>query len=237
MLRIAPRFGPRLAWRLYRERTAEVVLAEFFGEDSAIARARLGCEWRPAERRYADAAGRTVMMDVPWHVERATSFRFLGERGIWVDAAGVPVFHAGCDHLRETIARRFDVRIGEEDWQHWNGGVFLFDHGAAPLFERWNEMTAAVLGDADWANRDQGTLIAAAWSLGLERQPTLPVEFNFLADYQKPELELDPERGFTVDRCHWVRPFLVHVYHHWGDRDWAVWRWLESRVPAPEQRR
>jgi len=233
LVRVAPRFGIRLAVRLYRERDPEAVVHEFFLEESVVARRRLGCEWRPEERRYVDRAGRTVMMDVPWHVERESDFRYLRESDLWVDADGEPVFHRGCDHLRQAIAHRFGVEIGDPDWQHWNGGVFLFDHEAALFFERWHEMTFALVDEPGWALRDQGTLIAAAWSLGLERQPTLPVEFNYLADYQKPGLALDPERGFTVDHRTWVRPFLVHVYHHWGDRDWPIWRWLESRGEGP----
>ena len=64
-------------------------------------------------------------------------------------------------------------------------------------------------------------------------QATLPKEFNFLADYHKPGLHFDADHGFSFDgRAGFVRPYLVHVYHHWGDRDWAVWRWLESRIGA-----
>ena len=77
-------------------------------------------------------------------------------------------------------------------------------------------------------------MIAAAWKHGLEDQATLPKEFNFLADYHKPGLLFDPVRGFSfADRPGFVRPFFVHVYHHWGDRDWEVWRWLEGLLPEP----
>ena len=117
-----------------------------------------------------------------------------------------------------------------------NGGVFLFDHRAAPFFETWNAMTRAVLADPRFRPRDQGALVAAVWRHGLERQATLPVEFNYLADYQKPGLEIDPERGFTVDGERYVRPFFAHVYHHFGDRDWPVWRWIEAQVAPPEGR-
>jgi hypothetical protein len=232
----APRFGLRVALDLWRRRDPDAVLLPAPGDQAAAIRAALGCEWRAEEHRYRDGAGRTVLVDIPWHVAQVSPFRFDAAAGVWTDGAGEAVFHAGCDHLRAAIAERLGVAIDEPDWQHWNGGVFLFDHRAAPFFETWNAMTRAVVADPRFRPRDQGALVAAVWRHGLQRQATLPVEFNYLADYQKPGLEIDPERGFTVDGERYVRPFFAHVYHHFGDRDWPVWRWIEAQVAPPEGR-
>ena len=32
-----------------------------------------------------------------------------------------------CDHLRTAIHEKFSVEVDDPNWQHWNGGVFLFD--------------------------------------------------------------------------------------------------------------
>jgi hypothetical protein len=87
----------------------------------------------------------------------------------------------------------------------------------------------ALIGDPYWETRDQGALVAAAWKLGLERQQNLPIEFNFIADYNQTKLRFDERRGFSFDgRQEVIQPFLVHIFHHFGDRSWPVWRWIES---------
>ena len=237
-----PRYGARLARRLWRgadaAQAARAVIDDALGTLPEYIRRETGFDWRLDERRGYDEAGRLLLTDVPFYVAAQSEFRFDEARGEWVDGEGERVFHGPCDHLREAIAEDFGVVITEPDWQHWNGGVFLFEAGAdspaAPFLDTWHELTLASFDLPRWKTRDQGTLIAAAWKHGLEDQATLPKEFNFLADYHKPGLHFDADRGFSFDgRAGFVRPYLVHVYHHWGDRDWAVWRWLESQIQNP----
>lgn len=95
----------------------------------------------------------------------------------------------------------------------------------------WHEATFKIFQLDRWAIRDQGTLIAAAWKFGLQHQPTLPMEFNFIADYYTDHLEFDPEQGFTFDQGrHYIRPYFVHIYHGFGRQDWPVWQWVESTL-------
>ena len=229
---VLPRHGPRLTRRLWREGDANVVIDEAMGTLPEYVARELGFEWRYKERRGYDEAGRLIVTDVPYYVEREGDFRFDSEREQWLDTAGERVFHGPCDHLRETIAEDFGVAVATPDWQHWNGGVFLFDRISAPFLDTWHELTLRSFDLPRWKVRDQGTLIAAVWRHGLEDQTTLPIQFNFLADYHKPGLRFDRDQGFSFDgRPGFVRPYFVHVYHHWGDRDWQVWRWLESLAP------
>jgi|HubBroStandDraft_6_1064221.scaffolds.fasta_scaffold01118_3 glycosyltransferase involved in cell wall biosynthesis len=86
-----------------------------------------------------------------------------------------------CDHLSEAIRETFSVDV-DSSWQHWNAGVFVFSEDAAPLLDCWHEFTQRVIADASWQTRDQGTLIAAAWKMGLQHAPTLPRKFNFIVD-------------------------------------------------------
>ena len=242
-----PRYGARLARRLWRgadaTQAARAVIDDALGTLPEYIRRETGFDWRLDERRGYDEAGRLLLTDVPFYVAQQSEFRFDEARGEWVDGDGERVFHGPCDHLREAIAEDFGIVVTDPDWQHWNGGVFLFDAGAdspaAPFLDSWHELTLPSFELPRWKTRDQGTLIAAAWKHGLEDQATLPKEFNFLADYHKPGLNFDAERGFSfAGRPGFVRPYLVHVYHHWGDRDWAVWRWLENliqnRLEKPE---
>jgi hypothetical protein len=47
------------------------------------------------------------------------------------------------------------------DWQHWNGGVFLFDDSSVEFLSSWHEKTVMRIFDLpNWKTRDQGTLIA-----------------------------------------------------------------------------
>lgn len=234
---VGPRYGARLARRLWRgadaTQAARAVIDDALGTLPEFIRRETGFDWRLDERRGYDEAGRLLLTDVPYYVARQSEFRFDETRDAWVDGAGERVFHGPCDHLREAVAEDFGIVVTDPDWQHWNGGVFLFEAGAdspaTPFLDTWHELTLASFALPRWRTRDQGTLIAAAWKHGLEEQATLPPEFNFLADYHKPGLHFDADRGFSFDgRPGFVRPYLVHVYHHWGDRDWPVWQWLEG---------
>ncbi len=231
LTRILRRLGPRLTWELWRHRDPNGVIDDYLGPITERIRRQLGVHWQETERHWLNTEGRVVLRDVPWHVEEASEFRFSTEEDTWLDSTGDLVFHRSCAHLREAIARRFSVEIDEGEWRHWNGGVFLFGAEAMPFFDRWHSMTLEVFDDPYWHDRDQGTLAAAVWSLGLQEQSTLPREFNFLADYQRPDLVFSPENGFALGGDpRWIEPFLVHVYHHWGDQTWPVWQWLTERI-------
>lgn len=240
---VLPHHGARLTRRLWRggdpTQAADAVIDDGLGTLPEFIRRELGFDWRLDERRGYDEAGRLLLTDVPFYVAQQSAYRFDEERQEWLDGAGERVFHGPCDHLREAIAEDFGVTITDPDWQHWNGGLFLFDarpdSEAAKFLDSWHELTLASFDLPRWKTRDQGTLVATVWKHGLQNQATLPKEFNFLADYHKPGLQFDAVRGFSFDgRPGFVRPFLVHVYHHWRDREWAVWRWLEGLLEAQE---
>ncbi len=234
---VLPQFGARLTRRLWQVadpvEAADRVIDDALGTLPEYIRRELGFDWRLDERRGYDEEGRLLLTDVPFHVAQKSDYRFDESAREWVDAVGERVFHGPCDHLREALSEELGVAVADPDWQHWNGGVFLFDarpeSGAPAFLDSWHELTVRSFDLPRFKARDQGTLIAAAWRHGLQGQPTLPVEFNFLADYHKPGLRFDSAQGFSIDgRPGFVKPYLVHVYHHWGDRDWEVWRWLES---------
>jgi hypothetical protein len=84
--------------------------------------------------------------------------------------------------LREAIGQKFDIEVSDRNWQHWNGGVFLFDNESAAFLDTWHELTRSAFEDPFWKTRDQGTLVASAWLHGLEHQATLDRRFNYIVD-------------------------------------------------------
>jgi hypothetical protein len=85
--------------------------------------------------------------------------------------------------------------------------------------------------NTNWKTRDQGTLIATAWEFGLSKHTTLTKNYNFIADYNNPGVQINPitnqisDDGFATSH----KPCLVHVYHNWMDKNWAIWQWIETK--------
>src|SRR5215469_12385494 len=42
-------------------------------------------------------------------------------------AVHCPCQRGECDHLRQASDQKFGIEVSDGSWQHWNGGVFLFD--------------------------------------------------------------------------------------------------------------
>ena len=136
------------------------------------------------------------------------------------------------DALVQQIRDTFAVEVRMSDWQHWNGGVYLYDDRGIPFLAAWHTMTQKIFEDPCWSERDQGTLVAAAWKFGLQDQPLLPIEYNFLADYYAPQQRYRGNLEFDiVGKKSNVRPYFMHVYHHFGDGDWELWQDIERLLP------
>jgi hypothetical protein len=159
-------------------------------------------------------------------VEASTEVRWDVHRQQWIAPDGSNALGViESDTLRRRIAEKFGIEVTEPDWQHWNGGVFVFDHRSEPFLETWHDWTKAIFDDPAWKTRDQGTLIAAVWKHRLQHHPTLPLEFNFLADYHHPTMRHLGQLQFALGPGKAsVSPRLLHIYHHWGDKDWTVWQ-------------
>jgi len=179
-----------------------------------------GGKWYDQEGQFLFEENRVIKA-----VEARTGFRWDQVRECWLDQAGhnlsVPI---GSDKLKHRIQETFGVRITEENWQHWNGGVFLFDEQSTPFLSTWHEWSLQIFSEPAWKVRDQGTLIATVWKFGLQDHPTLPLHYNFLADFFHPTMTYRGDFRFDLHEAHRdIRPILLHVYHHWGDTNWAVW--------------
>lgn len=163
-------------------------------------------------------------------VEAMTSFSWNYKKSIWQDENGSNLsIQIGTDMLRVFLNDKFQLNINDSNFQHWNGGVFLFDEQSYDFLERWYEWTMEIFNDPRFKVRDQGTLIATVWAFKLENHPTLPLEFNFITDYFHPTMTYQGDFIFDLHANHkGIAPKLLHIYHHFGDRSWKVWRDVEA---------
>jgi hypothetical protein len=228
LFKVLPRYFRHPLRRIWYDWRGNVVVHE---DAQSWFRRKHGLEYRPEAGGWYDKQGNMIMEGFDELIHERTGFRWNPAANRYEDEAGAPVFPAHCDHLREAIREKFGIEIGEQNWQHWNGGVFLFDEESVPFLDAWHDMTMQIFEDPDWRTRDQGTLIATVWKMGLQDQQPLSSEFNFLADYNSTDLRFSREKGFTKDGFKTsIQPHFVHIYHHWGDKNWEVWRWAESRL-------
>jgi hypothetical protein len=134
-----------------------------------------------------------------------------------------------CNHLIDAIKIDLGITVEDSCWQHWNGGVFLFNNDSHEFLERWHQLTLKTFNLKNWKTRDQGTLIATVWNFKLQNHPVLDKKWNFLADDNNPRLDFNHDGFFTENAWqtkHKVN--FVHVYHRFGDKSWDLWNYIES---------
>jgi hypothetical protein len=143
-----------------------------------------------------------------------------------------------CSHLSAALEEKFGVVVADSDWQHWNGGVFLFDAESTDFLDTWSSFTDKVLGDAHWQRRDQGALIATVWHTKLARHPTLPREANYIVDRFREvpshKRATAPPAEWSIDDSYSLRPgqkpnpFFIHFINGGvGRSGWKNWDDLE----------
>lgn len=166
-------------------------------------------------------------------VRQNSPFCFDPKNGNWRFSDGRPLYvtaeEGKCSHLHEAVFSKFGIQITEKTWQHWNGGVFLFNEDSRDFMDAWHQMTLGIFQETYWKTRDQGTLAATVWKFGLQNQSCLPQEYNFIVDYYEPGLQYINGRGFSLNNFKdTIVPHFVHVYHHFGNQDWYVWNAIEN---------
>lgn len=229
LFKILPHFRRKLNSSVWTDREGNILIDQSRQGLTDYIQTKLGFKWDGPSDTWFDEKGDPIFADSTLQIEKSSSFRFDGTERIWKNAEGTPVFMYQCDHLREQIQAKFGIEVTQPNWQHWNGGVFLFNEDSLEFLDAWHKMTMEIFEDPQWKTRDQGTLIATVWKMQVQDQGTLPIEFNFLADYYNPKLRFDPERGFSLDNFkHAHRPYFAHIYHQWGNEEWSVWQWVKS---------
>jgi hypothetical protein len=147
-----------------------------------------------------------------------------------------------CDHLRRAILEKFAVAVPDADWKHWNGGLFLFTGESLDLATVWHDYMLLALEDPYWEVRDQGTLVATAWRLGLGSHATLPGRFNRIVDRFRGHhegcrggLSVADYRVDTGYSMHEEPPpaFLHFINGGVGCRGWKNWDDAEALLSHP----
>lgn len=169
-----------------------------------------------------ESAVETIEKTAPYRLDKLDGKRWLRD--------GLDVFDARCNHLHIEIEKEFKVKVDKVDWQHWNGGVFLFDDESENFMESWHQNTLHIFGLNNWKTRDQGTLIATAWQFGLQNQALLNQQFNLIADYGHKGIRHNGKLEFTLGESIHIKPNFIHVYHHWNDKTWDVWQEVERKT-------
>jgi hypothetical protein len=183
-------------------------------------------------RTWHDASGAIVMYEMNIEkMQKETGLRYNKWTQKWYNKIGEDIWFDECNHLTEYIQQEFNIEIKDKNWQHWNGGVFLFNNESHKFLDAWFEKTMHVFTLPNWKTRDQGTLIATAWEFGLQNHPTLSKEYNFIADYNNNGVLINPQTNELTDDgfVSTYQASLVHVYHHWMDKSWPIWQWIESK--------
>ena len=166
-------------------------------------------------------------------IEKSSAWRWNEEKQRWFDAEGRDVYNLTCPHLGEYIFNRFGIEVKEKDFQHWNGGVFLFDDSSEDFLNAWFDKTMQIFTWPEWKVRDQGTLIATIWQFGLQNNPLLPKRFNFIADWNNIDIMMNEAGEFTDDAFKTkLNPALIHIYHNFGRRGWNIWDYVAALLPG-----
>jgi hypothetical protein len=186
---------------------------------------------------WATAGGEIVKYELDVKsIAREANLKYTLWYNQWKNKKGENIFDTSCDHLREMIGQTFGVKVREKNWQHWNGGVFLFNEKSEEFLEAWHRKCMQTFALPEWKTRDQGTLIATVWEFGLQNQPLLSREWNFIADFHNNKLAVSRENDTLTDDLFKTtcQPRFIHVFHEWANPDWAVWQWIEDKMPAHE---
>lgn len=182
------------------------------------------------KKQWLNSKGDIVLYDVnPKLIEQDSGLRYNRLSQVWMNEYKENIWADKCHHLGDYILSKFETEIKNKSFQHWNGGVFLFDDQSHDFLEAWFSKTMEIFKDPKWKTRDQGTLIATVWEFGLQNHPTLNKRWNLIADYNKPIMEWENDE-VRIDVNEKYQPVFIHVYHHFGDENWRFWNELMEKV-------
>ncbi|NSW45334.1 MAG: hypothetical protein HPY79_05935 [Bacteroidales bacterium] len=162
-------------------------------------------------------------------IKEKTGYTFNFIKRQWTKNGKLAVTPNRCNHIQQALKETFNVDV-PIDWQHWNGGVFVFDHQSHAFMEQWHQNTLTLFKNSFWRVRDQGTLIATVFQYNLQNHPLLPEKFNFIADFYKPEITVDKSKSLLLKGNKIIQPAMIHIYHHWGDEQWDVWQFVKTQA-------
>jgi len=180
------------------------------------------------DKTWKDQTGESFMHHFRWaEISKKSGLKWNHLKGYPALPDGRSLWKLSCNHLKEQIAETFDIAVKNDHFQHWNGGVFLFDDSSHDFLNMWHESTLEIFKNPRWKTRDQGTLIKTVWQFGLQEHPTLNKKWNLIADYHNPFLRWEGN-VVHIGAQESYTPALLHVYHHFGDETWDFWNTIPT---------
>jgi hypothetical protein len=180
------------------------------------------------EKLWYNSENQPIMTQVNWSkVAKKFNLKYDFFTMKIKDQQGKSIWDNKCDHLQSGIHEKFGVKILDRKWNHWNGGVFIFDDQSHEFLDYWHDATMQIFEDKYWKTRDQGTLIATVWKFNLQDHLPLDEKWNFICDYNNALFGFNTHDGtLTSNKKKYTKPEFVHVYHHFGDKTWDFWNWI-----------
>ncbi len=181
---------------------------------------------------WYNRAGELIGYDMNYHNKKICKrYNVKYKHGQWFNKENKTIQPetANCHHLREYLNNQYNIAI-PKNFHHWNGGVFLFSQQAKDFMDFWHKITFREIEKGMIKSYDdQASLIVTAYHFGIEDKIHLPGKYNFIADYGKKAIGYKPGKGFTDDTfTTFTEPSFLHVYHHWGDNDWIIWKYITN---------
>ena len=172
--------------------------------------------------------GNIIHYDYNYYIKRLwKTKRIKIKNNKWLNNKGEELIPQApnCSHLRQHIKRFYGIDI-PPGWQHWNGGVFLFNNSSIVFFNKWHEYTMKEINRGKIKPYDdQGTLAVCAWEFELQNNKTIPVKYNFITDFGNKNVRFSTEKGFTYNNFKTIfNPSFIHVYNQWGNKEWDIWQ-------------
>ncbi|MFQ6610656.1 MAG: hypothetical protein ACE5D7_07645, partial [Fidelibacterota bacterium] len=202
------RWALKRMWKRWFDR-AHIHLTDF----THYVTAKSGYTWDNESLTWYDEVGEIIYSPDDSHKEKIESeggFKFDSDRQTWKTLSGLDVQDTQCSHLQNAIFHKSGIRIPDR-WQHWNGGLFLFDSQSEVFLEDWHTLTMDILTDPTWVNRDQGTLAATVWKHRLQDHQIIPSEYNFLFTPRFRNARYLGKNKFSSTGNTIVRPAFLHL--------------------------
>jgi len=185
-------------------------------------------KFNKSDKCWYNKDGKIVLFDYSYYEKKlwgTSGIRYNQKEGFWESNDGkIFEFKAPCcSHLTEYINDKYGIKI-PDNWQHWNGGVFLFDDSSSDFLNYWHKTTIDEFQNPKTKTRDQRTLALTVWKFGLQSQPNIPQEFNWITEFANNNIAWKKDSGYTQDgfkTC--FSPNLLHIYHEWGKTGWSIW--------------
>jgi hypothetical protein len=175
------------------------------------------------KKYWRNSKGQIVLYYVnPKLIEKDSGLIYNHRTQKWFNEYDEDIWAGKCNHLQEHILEKFKITVSNESFQHWNGGVFLFNDQSHEFLKAWFDKTMEIFSDPKWKTRDQGTLIATVWEFGLQEHPMLNKKWNLIADFNNSYLKWIGNKIQIVENEQYS-PVFIHVYHHFGDKNWSFW--------------